>query len=88
VTWFRYVITEVCKQQPCVLLGLSTIDTQVSKDNIYPPQKKTYEHYFGCPVGDKRPPWAPHVCCSTRALDYRAWLRETRHATPVPVLVV
>jgi len=45
-------------------------------------EKKTYECYFGCKVGDQDKKWAPHVCCISCATILREWLNNKGHSMP------
>lgn len=70
----------------CYVCGKFTLKSQ--RRTITPTIKMCYKLYFGCAIGDQDKSWAPHICCSTCAVDLRSWLKGKKYSMPFAVPMI
>lgn len=64
---------------------LQRVHLKISKEGDNSLVKKAYELYFEYKVGDQDKGWIPQICCTSCAVNLRAWITGSRPSMPFAI---
>jgi len=75
-------------RQQAVVLQLRRFHLKISNEGDDSLVKKAYELYFGYKVGDQDKGWVPKICCTSCAVNLRAWITGYRPSMPFAIPMI